>query len=76
MVFDIVIVCLLWVSFAFNVYLVSKRPHPDGEIVVNKLNGKTLFSLDLGINPDEIHKMSVVVFKVVKEDSDLIEIAE
>ena len=74
--FTVIIAILLWVSFAFNVYLLARNPRPDGEIVINNLNGKTLFSLDLGINPDEIHKMSVVVFKVVKEDSDLDEIAE
>lgn len=63
-------------SICLNLYLLNAKRHHDGEIIINHLQGKTLYSLDLDINPDEIHKMSVVVFKVVKEESSLDEFAE
>lgn len=39
----------------------------DGTIVIKDEEGKRIFSLEIDIDPDEIEKMNVVVFKVVKE---------
>lgn len=65
---------MVYVFFIFGfiflivgVYLVRK-PSSHGEIVIKyQPDGKRIFSLEIGIDPDEIENMKVVVFKVVKE---------
>jgi hypothetical protein len=60
---------IIVVLFAATFYIALKirEFRYDGKIIISKEDDKTIFSLELDIDPDDIEKMDIVVFKVIKQ---------
>jgi hypothetical protein len=69
----IVIIIIVVLSFVVDVYLIKRNKKPDGTIVIISNDGKKLFSLELGIDPDDILPGDYVLFKVVDESTEELE---
>ena len=61
-----VLAIILVVLGCVNLYLMFKPKKYDGAIVITtQENGKRLFSLEINRDPEELEKMTAVLFKVV-----------
>jgi hypothetical protein len=67
----IAIFVLLMVAFSgwgFFIYAISHRDY-DGQVIVTRQEGKTIFTLEVDIDVDEIPNMDSLLFKVVDTDN-------
>jgi hypothetical protein len=65
----LVIACICFISGLFTGFWLQKRnPNYDGKIVINKTDDKTVYSLELDGDPDEIQNKRSISFEVVPHD--------